>query len=350
MRLKTGFLAVTILVASPLAYAGEAGMSFSHKDWEIACDNTRTCRAAGYQSDDEDEIPVSVLLTRLAGPGEKVKGELMIGDYDEEQLKKLPDPIRLTMKINGKGYGIVAVKQKDMVGDLSDEQVTGLIDSLPRSSVIEWGIGENRWLLSDKGASAVLLKMDEYQGRLGTTGALIKKGKLGEEKVLPPLPAPVVVAVKVAGPESGERQISDKEQKILRDALKKTVEEDDCYLLFESEAGGAQISITRLGNKKLLASTLCWSAAYNAGSGYWVINEVNPYNPVLVTPQGTDYSDGVISSSQKGRGIGDCWSSDVWTWNGKEFVHTESSTTGMCKEVKAGGAWELPTIVTDVRR
>ncbi|RYE66259.1 MAG: DUF1176 domain-containing protein, partial [Oxalobacteraceae bacterium] len=39
---------------------------FEHKDWEIACDNTRTCRAAGYQT--EDVVPnASILLTRHAG-------------------------------------------------------------------------------------------------------------------------------------------------------------------------------------------------------------------------------------------------------------------------------------------
>lgn len=56
------------------------GMSFSHHDWEIACDNTRTCRAAGYHSEEEDAPAVSVLLTRKAGPHQPVTGKLMIGN------------------------------------------------------------------------------------------------------------------------------------------------------------------------------------------------------------------------------------------------------------------------------
>jgi len=39
-------------------------------------------------------------------------------------------------------------------------------------------------------------------------------------------------------------------------------------------------------------------------------------------------------------------SADESTWDGHSFVHTSSSTTGMCKLVAAGGAWTLPTIVT----
>ncbi|MFX9065572.1 DUF1176 domain-containing protein, partial [Acinetobacter baumannii] len=78
-----------------------SGLSFDHKDWQLACDNTRTCRAAGY-SVDGDEMPVSILLTRKAGPGQAVTGEVMIGNLDnEEMFKKLPEVIKLTMRING---------------------------------------------------------------------------------------------------------------------------------------------------------------------------------------------------------------------------------------------------------
>ena len=39
-----------------------------------------------------------------------------------------------------------------------------------------------------------------------------------------------------------------------------------------------------------------------------------------------------------------------WTWDGNGFVHTASATTGMCKLIAAGGPWELPTIVTEVKK
>ena len=34
-----------------------AGPSISHNDWELACDNTRTCRAAGYHRDGDSLAP-----------------------------------------------------------------------------------------------------------------------------------------------------------------------------------------------------------------------------------------------------------------------------------------------------
>ena len=66
-------LCTALLLLSPVAAlaAPATSVDFSHDDWTIACDNTRTCRAAGYQADDSDP-PVSVLLTRKAGAGQAV--------------------------------------------------------------------------------------------------------------------------------------------------------------------------------------------------------------------------------------------------------------------------------------
>ncbi|WP_425493064.1 DUF1176 domain-containing protein [Novilysobacter antarcticus] len=56
-----GALAAAFLCAvAPLANAAEPGIEFSHDDWTLACDNTRTCRAAGYQSE-QGGAPMSVL-------------------------------------------------------------------------------------------------------------------------------------------------------------------------------------------------------------------------------------------------------------------------------------------------
>ena len=106
----------------------------------------------------------------------------------------------------------------------------------------------------------------------------------------------------------------------------------------------------RLGEDRLLVSHRCWFAAYNAGHGYWVVDDEPPWNPVLVTTAGTDFADGTIFASHKGRGLGDCWSEDAWRWDGRAFVKTLESSSGMCRLVAAGGAWSLPTLVFDVER
>ena len=39
---------------------GKEPVSFQHKDWALQCDNTRTCRAVGYQSEGGESEPVSM--------------------------------------------------------------------------------------------------------------------------------------------------------------------------------------------------------------------------------------------------------------------------------------------------
>ncbi|MGZ8984685.1 MAG: DUF1176 domain-containing protein [Methylotenera sp.] len=343
---------VVLAMASQSAQSSElSGLSFSHNDWELVCDNTRTCRAAGYQNEqgEQEERPVSVLLTRNAGPRQPVTGELMI-TIDNEPGKLAPPELKLSMLINERDIGQVTVHTDTAIAKLSATQVTALLAALSRNSNIEWVAGEDRWHLSDKGATAMLLKMDELQGRVGTKGALVNKGTRGEEAVLAPLPVPVVIAAPLAKPLPTDKQWATDKSKALLDAFHATITDivdDDCDLE-DTETGEAELSTTRLTDAKLLVSTKCWSGAYNMGYGYWVVDDTPPYHPVLVTTSGSEYSEGSISAAHKGRGIGDCWSSDEWTWDGKQFVHTGSSSTGMCK-LFPGGAWSLPSIKTDVR-
>lgn len=325
-----------------------SGLHFSHHDWEVACDNTRTCRAAGYHSDNE-ALGVSVLLTRKAGPNEPVVGQLMIGHYEENPtLDSLPSVFELSLRINDRPVGQVTISKDSFVANLTLSQVDALLASLVRKSRIELSAGEAIWSLSDKGAAAVLLKMDEFQGRIDTPSALVKKGSKDEGSVLLAEQVPVVIAAPLPTSLPDDQLLATMDSKALMEAILTTIKEDDCLRLAETERESAELTATRLSDTKILMSAQCRMGAYNFGYGFWVINASSPYQPVLVTTLASDHSDGIISASHKGRGLGDCWSSDTWTWDGEQFVHTEASTSGLCKLMAPGGAWTLPTIVTKV--
>ena len=70
-----------LLAALPLAASAfdDNGSYFEHKNWEIACDNTGTCRAAGYQAGEEDQA-ISILLMRDAGADAAITGEITVID------------------------------------------------------------------------------------------------------------------------------------------------------------------------------------------------------------------------------------------------------------------------------
>lgn len=348
-RSRFGQLALLFAMAAPVACPARAtDATFDHGDWQLVCDNTRTCRAAGYQSDDA-AMPVSVLLTRKAGAGTAVEGRVMLDDHwDDSVPAGPPEQLRVALWINGKSQGERMVTKNALGIDLSAAQVAALVKALSRDSRIEFRTGDVVWALSDRGAAAVLLKMDEFQGRIGTVGALYRTGKKTEAGVLPPLPAPIVMAAPLPPAKPGDAGFLARHGDALRAALRSSTDGeicDDLQVVDEAQP----LDVIRLTKTKLLVSTRCWLAAYNADTGYWIINDTLPYHPEQVTTFATDFDNGTLSATHKGRGIGDCWGTERWTWDGSNFVHTALSTTGLCKGF-AGGAWELPTLVSDVRR
>ena len=166
-----------LLALAALAWPLSAGaQSFDNKDWQLVCDNTRTCRAAGYQRDG-DGPGVSVLFTRQAGARAGVAGVVQIADNGEGG--KLPP--RLALSIGGKPAGTIALTREATRGELSASQVEALLKALTGTSPIAFTAGKKTWHLSGDGAASVLLKMDDLQGRVGTAGAITRRGTLSDE-------------------------------------------------------------------------------------------------------------------------------------------------------------------------
>lgn len=336
---------VLMVTFAPLVIAQESGVSFSHKNWELVCDNTNTCRAAGYS--DENESSGSVLFTRPAGPGTVPMGEVTLGEIESDGSHPIA---KLTLWINDKSAGALKAATDD-TWRLSETQARAVIGAVKGSSKVEFKGGPSPFVLSGEGASAVMLKMDDVQGRIGTPGALTKKGDKPESSVPAAIPAPIIQAVRVD--KAQERPLTAPEIAALKPKLLATLKQDDCERMQpspdrdeESEEG---ITLTPLDDKHAVISALCWRAAYNEGYGYWVIDSALKEAPVLVTTLGSDYGEGVISYSQKGRGLGDCWGMASWVWDGQTFRQSSEATTGMCRYVRLGGTWSLPTFVADVK-
>jgi hypothetical protein len=346
-RLSTG-VALALAIAPPIASSAEP-VTFQHQDWELVCDNTRTCRAAGYQ-DESDSPPVSVLLTREAGPGTTTTAQVTLGDdWEGGVLGGLPERFTLALSIDGRAQGGIAMRRDNAVADLTPAQTTALLRALLHHTRIEFGTDDVTWTLSDRGATAVLLKMDEAQGRIATPGALARRGARKEAGVLPPLPAPTVRAAALHPAKPGDADFPARHEAALRRALRETTSEDDCGDLHRDEDTPQALEIVRLTETKLLVSTRCWLAAYNAGSGYWMIEDRPPFRPVLVTADANVFDAGTLAAEHKSRGLGDCWSTTTWTWDGSTFVRSGEMSTGQCKGFP-GGAWTLPLRVSVIRK
>ena len=114
-----------------------------------------------------------------------------------------------------------------------------------------------------------------------------------------------------------ERALTAPELAVFKPKLLATLNNDDWCDRLQPEEGEAEtISLTPLDNAHSLISALCWRAAYNEGYGYWVVDSKLEGNPTLITVSGSEYGDGEIFMSQKGRGLGDCWGTASWLWDG----------------------------------
>ncbi len=344
--------AVSMALFSSMSTAA-APVELVHQDWQVVCDNTRTCRLAGYQAENNSDFPVSILLIRRAGADAGVVGKVKLGTAKESSTKalmQLGNRHRMSLFINDKDLGeIEPFSTAAGDSDLKSSQVTALLDALTKTSKIELVLRNSRWQLSDKGAIAVMLKADEAQGRVGTPSAFVNSDGVNKSNrtVLPPKTAPQLQVVRpnAKANSNSNRKFSMKSSQ-LSALMQGTMKEasTDCPNLVDKSPW----RVSRLNSTQLLAQHHCWTGAYNTGSGVWVMNDSKPYKPTLITTSATDYDNGKISSVQKGRGIGDCLNKTYWMWTGKIFAKSHESTTGLCRMVEAGGAWQLPTYVTNV--
>ncbi|KHS85612.1 DUF1176 domain-containing protein [Pectobacterium carotovorum] len=322
-----------------------ADSTFFHKDWEVVCDNTLTCRAAGYSpekqySGEEEDIPgVSLLLTRHAGQNTPITADVILA----EVYQAIPKSTTLTLTIDGVDKGQLT-STGDNLWQLNEKQIPVVLQALKGSGKVAFHHNGVVSELSGAGAYAVLLKMDEKQGRIGTTDAITKKGN--KSSVLSAVAAPVIYAAVTK--QEASRTLTDAEQSAIQKKLLKTLNADCDRLQPQDDQKAEPIELTPLNDSMSLLSTLCWRAAYNEGYAYWVIDNAMQIQPQLVTTDGTDYENGEITSVQKGRGLADCMSYDAWTWDGKTFQRSSASLTGSCRMIQLGGTWDLPYWTTTV--
>ncbi|MGY5942174.1 DUF1176 domain-containing protein [Stenotrophomonas forensis] len=322
----------------------EPGIEFVHHDWFLACDNTGTCRAAGYGPETADS-QLSLMLERAGGPRTPVKARLRLGEDGESAM---PEGA-MHLQVNGRDLGPVQDTGADDAVTLRPAQVDALLTALPGQARIE--VIDSRgthWPISDRGAAAVLLKMDEAQGRVGTPGALVRRGTRAETSVPAAHATPVIVRGMLVATRAGDSALGNSET--LRDALIATLGgSDDCPRLIQYK-GPPEMLIERLDDRHVLVQALCQMGAYNYSNGFWIARDQPPFAPQTVTleAEGFSHFERTLYARSKGRGIGDCVSGSDWAWNGHRFQPSSAFSTGLCRGMP-GGHWMLPTLVSEVR-
>ena len=327
----------------------------NYQDWDLVCDNTGTCRMAGYQ--DESSDPVSILFTRAAGENAAVEGKFTILPFGEAD-RDVQVGQDIEIWLNGKSLGTVKHISDDNPDKLTEGQTKALLSGLKKESEIRLTYGKTTLKVSDKGAAAAMLKMDEFQQRLNTPSALIRQGQ-EKHAVLAPQAAPKIDVVSVKNRQKTELKRGEKQFNAVLALLRKSNEtnknsENYCYALHKDDVWNDQITLYSLTKGKVLAEAICLAGPYQSTYYYAVLNQkLSKVEQVLANKYNyADYDKDThvltVNGSFKARGIGDCWSGQDAVWNGKIFIRTEEHTSGSCKGF-AGGAWGgLPIFVSEM--
>ena len=336
-------LLLALLPVTAMA-ASIKGIGEIYQDWDLICDNTGTCRMAGYQENRDD--PVSILFTREAGPNTPVEGELTILPFGEND-RDIQVGQDVEIWLNDKSLGTIKHISDSNPDKLTEEQTKAILSGLTKESEIRLTYGKTTLRVSDRGAAAVMLRMDEFQQRLNTPSALIRRGQ-EKHAVLAPQTAPQIEVASVNNRKKielkrGEKQY-DNVLALLRKAYNGCKDEDEV---------SQDITLYPLTQNKVLAEVLCVRGAYQRTNYYAVLDDklskVEQILAGLYNEAGYDEKQGYafVRGTYKGRGLGDCLGGQDAVWNGKIFIRTSKWTTGSCKGF-GGGAWQLPIFVSNV--
>ncbi len=305
------------------------------RDWMAGCDNVKTCTAMSLPPEAAETVAY-LRLERPAGPDGTARLLLRLrGDW-----KKPPATIQL--KLDGAafpagGKPLSATADGDVVTvTFSAEDTAALIEAARKAAKLTAAAPGVAGSISLAGSVAAMLWIDEQQGRLGTTTALVRKGA---NATVPPAPAlPVVTAM--PAPPMLDMKAAKQQAARLRAELKKR-SPDAC----EDDAASDD-EAWALSDKRTLVALACSRGAYNLSSSFFVMPENEPAKTTPLRFADGDGNDGNeltnasfdprtghLAFFAKGRGIGDCGVSGGYAWTGKDFARTELAMMGECRGI-----------------
>lgn len=311
--------------------ANLASTSRQFRNWTALCDAANHCTAYTPAPDN-----MGFILVRLAA-GPEARADLMIAGFN---LEGIGQP--LSARIDGQTLQGVSQRLEPMDNEVFTLRNPGVsaLKALGQGRSLDLIQGGQSVRFSLSGLAAAFLWIDERQGRLDTTTALIRRGSKPASSVPPapnltaPVPAPAISQDKLPPARLGT-------------ALAALPAVRAC----QAEGGEhtpMSVEVARLSQDRLLWSVPCGSGAYNFSAAYFVTapDGSAPRQLRFQTSDGADETlvnasydpaTRTMSAFNKGRGIGDCGSNGEWVWTGHDFALTAESHMGEC----FGLPWDL---------
>lgn len=327
---------VLIALAAALAVAGGAHAAGTKqvKDWLGVCANTGACSAFGF-SPEEDENGGYLIIQRDGGPSAPPHISIVFDPGDKQPTADW------TLKLDGHpiaGAGPAHAEGSDAGAraELTGHAASAVIGALRNGQSLQvLAGGKQQVAISLAGSAAILLWVDDQQGRLETVTALARPGPKPASSVPPPTPVPLIRAAAPVD-QTGVLEHAPK-------GMTKGIE--DCDL---DPSITPDDTIARLAPGVMLWGPQCGMGAYNEVSVFFIGDEHgrNLKRVKFPEPPGADQASDdllinvsfdpksqTLASFSKGRGIGDCGQVTDWAWSGKAFVVISEDTMPACRGV-----------------
>lgn len=327
MRLTRKFLFAALSIT--ISFHAQATGFRDFEGWHVGCDNTGACRAMGFPLDHGLPRGTLTILDRQAGPEGKFRW-LRVGPMETDA----------TVFVDGKKIADLLASAFEE-GD--DKTPQALVDQKLIAAIIAAGLdgkhlafdadAKENERISLQGFKAAMLYIDEQQGRVGTQSAIVAKGEKPASAVPAAKPVPLLRLKEI--PKKGKPDPSL--AKAILEFHKRFAKKDECSNIAEGEP--SVISSAPLDRKGWVFEVDCWRAAYQAGTILYMfsyeknhaaaqfapVEMLNTKTGRVSTTRGRSLSNlgfetaAQIDAFHKGRGVGDCGTSESWRWDGAVY-------------------------------
>ncbi len=306
-------------LAAAATTAPQPGAVKTFKDWTVACDNIQSCSAVMLMPEDEaasdDYTLVSLARTGLANAPITIDADT---GSARGEVVLMVDGAAVQPLGTAKGSGV------------SGALTLATLAKMAQGSRIEIRVaGKAAGSGSLAGFSAAMRYWDAAQRRDGGTDAIVAKGKAVRSIVPPPAPRVTAARIPLAKvPVPGKATIAM--------LAKKFGCEDE-------QDGPGSAEAYALGGGRTLILVPCGAGAYNFSSKPVIATGKSyvlaPFDlapdwgggDIELVNAGFDAKTATLSSFAKGRGVGDCGTSQTWVWDGTRFRLTEMTRMDECR-------------------
>ena len=302
------------LLAAVAVAAPRPGELKTIRDWTVGCDNARACQAVALLP--EDGADGATLAVRRGAEVGAVP-ELWV------TLRSESGAAPAFLAVDGRRFALASDGADSF--RVGNGGVAFLLGQATRIELLDRA-GRVVAPVSTRGSAGALLYMDEQQRRLGTTGALVRRGPAS--RVPPPPALPVIT-----GPPPTAKPARTLRPARVRQLLGR--ETTTCEYANELDIESARLDAR---HSLVLASYPCGNGAYNLFSSAWIVDEAGrPRRAAFDASGGMGEGDDMLVNAgwdakarrlttfSKGRGLGDCGVGQTFAWDGARFrlVHQE---------------------------